>query len=170
MKLLYCPMATKTRSEGAPIRYSIIEDGGTRCGSYTLNEWVYDSDDIRFGRSFKDYWRSINHKGLNNVPVMGDGIWRADGQPFPVDNPPEYDGQPRTEIGASGSEMRIFCVNRHNGTVNILFMDWTTRKVGLKELWILKWHRTFDTAGPWTKAGGVQPEDWPQWMRRFKDY
>jgi hypothetical protein len=22
----------------------------------------------------------------------------------------------------------------------------------------------------WTKAGGVKPEDWPPWMRRFKDY
>ena len=31
-------------------------------------------------------------------------------------------------------------------------------------------HRYIDTAGPWTMAGGVQPEDWPQWMRGFKDY
>jgi len=23
---------------------------------------------------------------------------------------------------------------------------------------------------PWTKAGLVQPSDWPQWMKRFKDY
>jgi hypothetical protein len=44
------------------------------------------------------------------------------------------------------------------------------RPVGLKELWTIKWHSDFDTAGPWTEAGGVQPEDWPQWMRSFKDY
>jgi len=25
-------------------------------------------------------------------------------------------------------------------------------------------------AGPWTKAGGVLPSDWPVWMRNFKDY
>jgi hypothetical protein len=42
--------------------------------------------------------------------------------------------------------------------------------VGLKELWTLKWHRSFNTAGPWTKAGGVSPEDWPEWIRPFKDY
>jgi hypothetical protein len=42
--------------------------------------------------------------------------------------------------------------------------------VGLKGLWTLKWSRDFDTAGRWTRAGGVQPEDWPDWMRRFKDY
>ena len=62
------------------------------------------------------------------------------------------------------------CINRHNGHVNGLFLDWSVRKIGLKELWTLKWSKRFDTAGPWTKAGGVQPEDWPQWMRRFKDY
>ncbi len=52
----------------------------------------------------------------------------------------------------------------------MLFMDWSVRKVGLKELWTVKWHREFDTDGPWTRAGGVEPEDWPAWMRTFKDY
>jgi len=63
-----------------------------------------------------------------------------------------------------------FCINRHNGFVNGLFLDWSVRKIGLKELWTLKWSDDFDTAGPWTTAGGVQPEDWPDWMRGFKDY
>ncbi len=62
------------------------------------------------------------------------------------------------------------CINRHEGAINILFMDWSVRKVGLKGLWLHKWDPEFDTAGPWTKAGGVAPEDWPAWMRRFKDY
>ena len=31
-------------------------------------------------------------------------------------------------------------------------------------------HRRFDTANKWTMAGGVQPEEWPVWMRGFKDY
>jgi hypothetical protein len=25
-------------------------------------------------------------------------------------------------------------------------------------------------SGPWTQAGGVMPENWPDWMRNFKDY
>jgi len=62
------------------------------------------------------------------------------------------------------------CINRHNGALNALFLDWSVRPVGLKELWTLKWHGRFDTHGPWTKAGGVQPEEWPEWMREFKDY
>ena len=39
----------------------------------------------------------------------------------------------------------------------------------MKRLWTLKWHRQFDTSGPWTKPGGVQTEDWPQWMAGLKD-
>ncbi|UCC98346.1 MAG: type II secretion system protein [Phycisphaerales bacterium] len=166
-KLLYCPMATKTISEGVPVRYSALPDGA---GSYTLNEWVNDSDDVSDGRKLEDYWRHTNHKGLNNVPVMADGAYRADGQPFPTDSPPSYDGEPRTGVGTSGNEMRIFCIDRHDGSVNVLFMDWTTRRVGLKELWTLKWHGSFNIAGPWTMAGMARPDDWPQWMRHYKDY
>jgi len=61
-------------------------------------------------------------------------------------------------------------INRHNGTINGLFLDCSVRPIGLKELWTLRWHLQWDTAGPWTKAGGVKPEDWPPWMRKFKDY
>jgi len=84
--------------------------------------------------------------------------------------PPSYDGEPRTGTGNTGDEMRIFCINRHDGFVNSLFMDWSVQKVGLKELWTLKWHRSYNIAGPWTIDGGVKPGDWPKWMRKFKDY
>ena len=161
--LLYCPMTTRTMSEGAPVRYAIIVDGqGNRCGSYALNEWVYDSADTSGNRRLEDYWRHISHKGLNNVPVMGDGAWRADGQPFQSDEPPTYEGEPRSGVGTGGNEMRIFCINRHDGFVNVLFMDWTVRRVGLKELWRLKWHRGFNTI--------AAPPVWPEWMKNFKDY
>jgi len=63
-----------------------------------------------------------------------------------------------------------FIINRHNGYINGLFLDWSFRRIGLKELWTLKWNSGFNTAGPWTRAGGVKPEYWPEWMRNFKDY
>ena len=63
-----------------------------------------------------------------------------------------------------------YCLDRHDGFVNGMFMDWSIRKLGLKELWTFKWHRQYNTAGTWTRAGGVQPEDWPEWMRKFTDY
>lgn len=167
-KLLYCAAATKSISQGAPRRYAIIGEVGDNRGSYSLNEWIYDSDDTGGGRDLQDYWRNTNHKGLSNIPVMGDGSWRSDAQPYEHDQPPSYEGEPRG--GVATNEIRIFCVNRHDGFVNMLFMDWSTRKVGLKELWTLKWYTRCNTAGPWTRAGLVQQSDWPEWMRNFKDY
>ena len=66
-----------------------------------------------------------------------------------------------------GGGMRRVCTNRHHGGINMLFMDWSTRKVRLKELWMLKWHRTFNTTGPWTPFGGVNKNDWPRWMKNL---
>ena len=102
-------------------------------------------------------------KGLANIPVMLDSAAPSI-EHYNTDDPPRP-GTPSPSRGA-----QIFCINRHNGHINGLFMDWSVRKVGLKELWTLKWHKDSDTAGPWTKAGGVLPEDWPHWMRGFRDY
>ena len=98
--------------------------------------------------------------GRANMPLLLDCVswstWR--------DNKSD---PPRTEpLGGEEDS----CINRHDGYINGLFLDWSARRIGLKELWTLKWNRQSDTAGPWTRAGGVQPEDWPEWMRRFKDY
>ncbi|MDI6451056.1 type II secretion system protein [Anaerobaca lacustris] len=69
-----------------------------------------------------------------------------------------------------GGGMNMFLMDRHGKEINAIFLDWSVRKVGLKELWTLRWASDFDRANPWTKAGGVQPEDWPEWMRDCKDY
>jgi len=92
-----------------------------------------------------------------------------DAMPWPFDSPPEYDDQ----IDRPG-DIKYFCINRHDGTINSLFLDWSVRRVGLKELWTLPWDFHYPASmlnhSPWTRAGGVQPEDWPPWMRGFKDY
>jgi prepilin-type processing-associated H-X9-DG protein len=85
-----------------------------------------------------------------------------------TDQPPPTEAGPGDTVGIN--EMNRVCVDRHNGFVNSLFCDWTVRKIGLKELWTLKWHRTYNVNGPWTKAGGATPDKWPQWMRSYKDY
>ena len=83
--------------------------------------------------------------------------------------PPREDERLPFPCGCRDS-MRRFCLNRHSGCVNAAFLDDSTRRVGLMELWTRKWHENFETAGPWTKAGGVQPEDLPEGMRGFKGY
>jgi len=131
-------------------------------GSYGYNEWTH----FRGGDYF---WGPGTIKSPSSVPLIFDHICQV-AFPFDSDPPPEYDDTGPRQTQIFWASMSGVCINRHNGGINVLFMDWSARKVGLKELWTLKWHREFDTAGPWTRAGGVKPANWPVWMRKFKDY
>jgi prepilin-type N-terminal cleavage/methylation domain-containing protein/prepilin-type processing-associated H-X9-DG protein len=134
-------------------------------GSYGFNRYLFHHDvwiPFRgFGgsRGFNTY----EVTGNANIPAFLDATLYASA-------PESYDSPPRLEDHDGSWRIQSFCVNRHNGYINGLFLDWSVRKIGLKELWTLKWYPGFDTANDWTKAGGVQPEDWPKWMRKFKDY
>ena len=99
------------------------------------------------------------------MPLLLDAPW-IDGWPNPTNAPPDYDGQP----WQGQSNMARFCVNRHNAIVNGVFLDWSVRKIGLEELWMLKWHREYDTTGRRIVASGGATRDWPEWMRSFKEY
>jgi prepilin-type processing-associated H-X9-DG protein len=112
--------------------------------------------------------RAYTGSSRSNVPVLLDCVYHI-GTPSSSNDPPEYEGHIERR-----DDIKYFCINRHAGAINGLFLDWSVRKVGLKELWTLRWNPE-DTANlvahsPWTRAGGVQPEDWPEWMRGFKDY
>jgi prepilin-type N-terminal cleavage/methylation domain-containing protein/prepilin-type processing-associated H-X9-DG protein len=134
-------------------------------GSYGFNEWLLTGH-FNFTNP-TDHRRYVNLSSIrtqpSTIPALLDAT-RPSGSPLSGDSPPE-----KGDIGIR-SEMGRFCVNRHDGYVNGLFLDWSVRQIGLKELWTLKWREDFDTAGRWTKAGNVQPEDWPEWMRGFKEY
>jgi len=139
-------------------------------GSYGLNGWMFARPDPRttFPPSSDSppiYADLFSLRGTVNVPVLLDCLSDA-GVPADDTPPPHFEA----ELRGASSSMTPFSINRHDGHVNGLFLDWSVRKVGLKELWTLKWHKGFNTAGPWTQAGGVQPSDWPKWMRGFKDY
>ena len=138
-------------------------------GSYGYNRYVFGG--LVGPRGFGGKIDLLSLKGGSAIPLLLDGTRPLD-SPQPDDRPasrPDSQGRSRSEPRLS-TMASTFSRNRHNGHINALFLDWSVRKVGLKELWTLKWSRQFNTAGPWTMAGGVQPEDWPQWMRGFKDY
>jgi len=113
-------------------------------------------------------WMTSAVKNASAIPVFFDTMWGYVSMYDDKSPPPEYDAIPTREMKNTSSDP--VCINRHDGGINCLFMDWSVRKVGLKELWTLKWWSRYDTRGPWTKAGGAEPEDWPQWMRNFKDH
>jgi len=180
-KIRVCPTAIKPMSEGARGMFAawgvfgagLASDNpgwsGPKVdgdyGSYGMNELAYNTP---AGESRSEHrWRTINVKGGAEIPLLFDCIW-YDVYPLDTDHPPDYPGDVVKTGG--GGEMKRVCINRHNGYLNGLFMDWSVRKMGIKELWTLNWYRGFNMSNVWTKAGGAQPSDWPQWMIRFKDY
>jgi prepilin-type N-terminal cleavage/methylation domain-containing protein len=171
-----CPMATKPLWDkggqtinlpGPFTAWGVFDDGYDTIGSYGFNEWLCNRPDASGeGGQEENYFRSVNSKPANNIPLFLDCYW-YDVWAHAVDRPPDTP----SDLHSPGSnEMKRVCLNRHSGAVNSAFLDWSIRKVGLKELWTLYWHKNFDTRGPWTKAGGVQPDNWPEWMRGFRDY
>ena len=179
-KIRFCPTATKQLSEGGHNPFSAWglgfgagsgigqseEQTEGFFGSYGVNGYCNNPPreiTTLWARPLKNNWRGPNVEGASYVPLFLDAFW-TNAWPLHTDSPPEYDGQ------WPSNNMCRFCLNRHSGTVNSVFLDFSVRKAGLKELWKLKWHRQSDINGPWTAAGGCQPSDWPDWMRRFKDY
>ena len=189
-----CAAATKPNSEVTGIQWNSKDpfvawgvfgfDGDQECGE-PFSGWDYATvcDYGSFGMNgyccdpptragtFQGHeqdwnWRTANVSGAANIPLMMGNQW-LDGWPQHVDTPPPYDG----DFGSDNIDhMSRFCNNRHNGFVNAVFLDYTVSKVGLKEMWTLKWHRKYDINGPWTIAGDVVPSDWPEWMQGFKDF
>jgi hypothetical protein len=134
-------------------------------GSYGINGWAYDPLNAGLPTTYPipvadqpKYWRNINVKNASTVPLFGDCLY--DGStPDSGENPPKTKG-----VEQSGSDMSDFCIDRHQGGINMTFMDESVRKVGLKELWRLKWHRKFNT------GLNHPPTFWPQWMQGLQDY
>jgi len=141
--------------------------------SYAANNqalsWWGDRSDPNASGRVRFTWMTSAVKDAAAVPVFLDSMWALVILYNDKSPPPEYDAIP-TRVGHVNVDSDSVCIDRHDGGINSLFMDWSVRKVGLKELWTLKWWSQYDTRGPWTKAGGAEPEDWPQWMRGFKDY
>ena len=178
-KMWLCPTAVKHRSGASADAMAIATtpfdawrvpaSHGADEGSYAPNGWMCNppaSMDTLWGRGpGKDYWRTYQVKGAYNIPVFTEGWW-VDGWPQDTDEPPPWGDE--TPI-MSGHEMQRLCVDRHGGAQFVVFADWSVRKIALKQLWTLKWSKSFDIHGPWTKAGGVQPSDWPKWMIAQKD-
>jgi len=169
--ILCCPTATKVSAENGQQPFGAWGVfGGERPsfeglrGSYGINAWVRNPPiemkvmPDRATRPTMNNWRTPNVRGASEVPLLLGEQYYA-GYPLLSDVPPEYDGQMYT---STSDYMIAYCINRHDGYVNGVFLDWSARKIGLKELWRLKWHRYFETQAP-------QPT-WPGWMKNFKDY
>ncbi|OHB57632.1 MAG: hypothetical protein A2173_10425 [Planctomycetes bacterium RBG_13_44_8b] len=138
-------------------------------GSYGINGWVEDPPPsyttVYENFDTSNNWRTPNVSRAGYIPLFMDAL-RFNIFPLDIDTPPVYEDA----AWESNQHMRRICINRHNGYINMAFLDWSVRNAGLKELWTLKWHKKYNVAGAWTTAGGAMSTDWPEWMRKFKDY
>jgi hypothetical protein len=199
--LRLCPMATKPGTKlgvgpwgGVDIAWGIFGEPGDldRIGepwntwSYVIigdygstgnNGWIADPPpnvtppDLGEDHPVAWNWRNFNISGAGQVPMHGDNQW-LDCWPMVKDDIPLFEGEPFGSYSDYTHMVRI-CINRHDGFVNWVFMDYSVRPVGLKELWQFKWHRRYDLNSPlaptridFNKASG----GYDGWLRKFQDY
>ncbi|HON91422.1 MAG TPA: prepilin-type N-terminal cleavage/methylation domain-containing protein [Sedimentisphaerales bacterium] len=137
-------------------------------GSFALNGYLLSiptTGTFEGGVPAKYGFRKISEaKNPNNIPVMMDGL-RFDTWPLENQAPAQQE-----HAAWSSNNMGRVCINRHRGFTDVSFADWSVRKTGLKELYTLQWHQAWNVNGPFTKAGNVNPESWPEWLRPHKEY
>jgi len=167
-KIRLCPMATRSMSEGArqPFAANDTQRSGYK-GSYGFHDWVTSyvktgtSDKVKVWNS--KLWMTTNVKGGARVPVIAGCVRLYLVNPEHNDEPPAYESDVIFGSGTAGGETKNYCVNRHNGYMNGAFLDFSARKIGLKEIWELEWHRNWN-------PNNDPPPVWPDWMQGFKDY
>ncbi len=172
-KFRVCPVAKKIAApEGAvdtltvggdaETSWGIVAPSGERpvgtWGSYGINGWVYVCDgDTLYGKPRAFFWKTPSVRGAAQIPLFLD-CWFWCGWPDATDSAPVEDDRSARLTGDTDS-MGRFCINRHSGAINGAFLDFSVRKIWLKELWRLKWSKRFDTS---------TIIEWPDWMARYK--
>jgi prepilin-type N-terminal cleavage/methylation domain-containing protein/prepilin-type processing-associated H-X9-DG protein len=182
-KIRFCPSAVRFLSEGAqhPFAAWQMTPGAGESwqqyywdGSYGSNSWIYNGNN-KISSTLVGNWKNPNVKNTNQIPVLLDSSYSFGGRPEAghyreSDEPPLFKND-FSGATSAGRFMKQFCIDRHNGSVNALFMDWSVRPVELKELWTLTWHRSYNTCNSRTMCGNDgNPANWSQWMQGFKDY
>ena len=147
--------------EGSWINYNPIWAEKGMYGSYGVNGWAFnppnesvsDTDSIA-PDEFPLFWRKRTKvKRPDIVPLMGGSMYEG--------SRPKVSNSPSTEEGMQVNEMSDFCLPRHNGKVNMMFIDTSARGVGLKELWSLKWHTEW-------KAPRINWSNY-EWINKYPD-
>jgi prepilin-type N-terminal cleavage/methylation domain-containing protein len=158
---------------GEPYSWAYVVIGDY--GSTGNNGWVADPPpnvtpaDLGEDHPVAWNWRNFNISGAGQVPLHGDNQW-IDCWPMVTDEIPLYEDEEFSVYSAYSHMVRI-CINRHDGFVNWVFMDYSVRPVGLKELWNFKWHRGYDMdEGPTTEEFNIASGNYDGWLRKFRNY
>lgn len=169
-KALFCPSATKPMSEtSSDNQYSawgIFDETSWLCapevlgksGSFGFNDWLYDEPE-NWGWNFgdpKQQLRKNTVKYASEVPMFLDCIWIGR-KPEITDEPPRFPN----DWSGNGHMMKSYCIDRHEGKINTVFLDMACTQVKLKKLWGLRWHKNYPVNYP--------PPSFPEWMDIYPD-
>ncbi len=170
-RMWFCPLATKAYIHQTKEPYAAWVVAASQTddlrpgdyGSYGINAWIYNlTKDVNGNGtstifSHKYAWKNTSARTPGSVPIFGDCMWRG-GFPEDDDTPQSIE---ENRLIDDGESMRYFNLSRHHGAMNLIFMDFSARKVPLKQLWRLKWSRNFNIARP--------APIWPDWMARMAE-
>jgi len=166
MDLWLCPEATKTFMEGGRQPFQAQDTmlfGDIKKTSYGFHDWV-TSYIVGYPQFDPILWKTSEVKEASRVPLIAGCVRPWIVNPEHGNEPPEYEADVEYGGGLASGEGKNYVVNRHNGYSCGAFMDFSARKIGLKEsIWELEWHRNYN-------PGYAPPPDWPEWMKDFKEY
>ncbi len=171
-RLLCCPMAKNPDLPAWPNTYHSgnfgtwprqwfpdPKGGPNFYGSYGINEWVCNPTEV-YGidpAEFQNFWRTPNVAGADRIPLLLDSWWDQ-GWAHYYDWIPDWPGQWQS---TGANDMAHFCLIRHSGAINGVFLDGSAKRVELKCLWNLNWHRGYPVDEP--------PPDWPDWIEELPE-
>ena len=135
-----------------------VARAGKPVSGYIVNDWLGSPGINDSG----NHWKKIQSHDTTHIPMVLDGGWYS-GQPSHFDIPPQ---DPLDKVQHDGKDaMDRFVFSRHRGGSQAVLMDMSVRRVSVKGLWKLKWHRQFDT----TNNAATHPYyPWPTWIEELQ--
>ena len=164
--LLVCPYAKKTLMPvtgnndvlgDAEHAWGGEDNGQILIASFGQNQ--YCTSDTSGGRDIKELYVNANTTQAYKAPLIGDcanpGV-----TPQEKDIPPRWNNDIYPADGSNDNEIRSFCLDRHVFKINLLFLDWSVRSAGLKELWVLRWSRNWNLPPEPLPSDFFDPDHW----------
>ncbi len=130
--------------------------GGTAQNGSAYDWFVYPSDSAP---NIAHYWGSNPDAVSSNIPLMGDSMWE-DGGPQEGNTPSTNLGNFVSSVSNGASwwwgylelngvgDLQRWCITRHPGGCNMVFLDGHAASVKLPKLWSLQWASGWVTPNP----------------------
>lgn len=141
------------------VNHQFGDDASKNFGSYGLNAWICSvgpPSPTGWRNSAGRQWKKLQSRYATEIPMISDCTWYCanpisrndkteNGDPWANGDSPAptedwWETQDPINFGQWSYDIARVCLNRHSKGVNMTFMDGSSRKVRLHDIWTLKWH------------------------------